>query len=288
VEHLHPEGVIIWHGMVRLPEILHALCDFKGKVLVHAGNPAYSMPRWVDWRYWLREKALGSRCLATYVCCSQYVANSLEHSRYLRRFPRAVVFNGVKPLTVPPHTPREIRSGASFTIGMTARLDHIKDHATLLRAFALLSQGWPTVSLELAGAGEQRSTLEKLAKGLGIVEQVRFLGSVPDVYAVMQHWDIFAYATTNKEGLGNALAEAMLLGLPCVVTDVGPMREVGGDAVSYVTERDAEGLSAAIGALTGEWKRRREMQVTGLARALNEFSAASFAEGYLAILEQEY
>lgn len=280
----HPDGVIVWHGMVLLPDILHALGDFRGKVLVHGGNPAWELPRQVDWRFWLREKWLGCRCAATYVCCSKHVANSFARSFYLRRFPRVVVINGVKPLNVPPHEPREIAFGTSFVIGMTARLDRIKDHATLLRAFALVSQSWPGARLELAGDGDERFALEELVKRLSISDQVRFLGTVPDVYAVMRTWDIFAYCTTAQEGLGNALAEAMMLGLPCLVTDVGPMREVGADSVGYVVEGDAEELGAYICTLASDWKRRLEMQVGGRARALDEFSSEAFARQYLNLL----
>ncbi len=258
VQRCKPQGVIAWHGMVALPEILHALRDFPGRVLVHGGNPAHSLPRWVDWRYWLREKWLGHRCDATYVCCSQYVADSFERSCYLRRFPRVVVYNGVKPLTVPPHVPRQIAPGEPFTIGMTARLDHIKDHPTLLRAFALVLKEWPAARLELAGDGDRRAQLERLAGELGIAERVKFLGMVSDVYAVMQHWDIFAYATTDREGLGNALAEAMLLGLPCIVTDVGPMREIVGESICavFIPKGNTQYLAVNIVRLANDFQLR--------------------------------
>jgi glycosyltransferase involved in cell wall biosynthesis len=284
-----PEGIIVWHGMVTLPEILHALRDFKGRVLVHAGNPAHTMPHWVDWRYWLREKWLGRRCEATYVCCSQYVADSFRHRRYLRRFPRVVVFNGVKPLSVPPHNPRRIAPGEPWTLGMTARLDGIKDHVTLLRAFALVLKTWPSARLELAGDGDQRIALEQLARDLGIVEQVKFLGMVRDVYAVMQHWDVFAYATTEREGLGNALTEAMMLGLPCVATNVGPIEEVAGHppAIKLVSPNETPAFSLAIGALLKDESLRRKIGVTARQRALAEYSIEVFAGRYEKLLDLE-
>ena len=68
-------------------------------------------------------------------------------------------------------------------------------------------------------------------------DAVRFLGEVGDVYGQMARWDLFAYATTANEGLGNAVAEAMMFGLPCVVTDVGPMREFAGDGSAVRSAR---------------------------------------------------
>jgi glycosyltransferase involved in cell wall biosynthesis len=286
VRHGEPSGVIVWHGMVCLPEILHALRDFKGRILVHGGNPAHSMPWWVDWRYLLREKWLGRRADATYVCCSRHVADSFLHSRYLRRFPRAVVPNGVKEPTVPPQVPREIAPGDPAVIGMVARLDSIKDHPTLLRAFTLLQREWPTLTLELAGDGDRRSELETLARELGIGDHVRFLGSIDDVFAAMARWDLFVYATTEREGLGNALAEAMRLGMPCVVTNVGPMREVAGDPATVQLVQDANPamLAGAIKQLLSSADQRRSLGSMASTRASSEFSGGTFARRYLGFL----
>jgi glycosyltransferase involved in cell wall biosynthesis len=280
-----PDGVIAWHGMVVLPEILHALHEFSGRVLVHGGNPAWTMPRWVDWRYLLREWRLGKRCDATYVCCSNYVANSFVRSRFLRRFPRVMVPNGVKPLTVPPHEPRAIASGEAFIIGMTSRLDGIKDHAMLLRAFALVVKVWPTARLELAGDGDLRQALEELAHELGIANKTQFVGTVRNVYAVMKNWDMFAYATTEREGLGNALTEAMMLGLPCVATNVGPIHEVAGvpPAILLVPPHHPAALAEAIGTMISDVNLRRKFAASARAYALQEFSAEVFARRYAEI-----
>ena len=88
------------------------------------------------------------------------------------------------------------------------------------------------------------------AKELGISERVSFLGMVRDVYAVMQHWDLFAYATTENEGLGNALIEAMSYGLPPVAYDceTGP-EDIIDDDVNGLLVRplgDEIALSAAL------------------------------------------
>jgi len=282
VAETRPRGIVIWHGMVALPEILRALRDFSGEILVHGGNPAHTMPRWVDWWYFLREKALGRRANATYICCSRYVADSFSESLYLRRFPRLAVFNGVQDLTTNPHAPREIAPGDSFTIGMVARLDTIKDHPTLLRAFAILLGDLPNARLELAGDGESRNSLKSLAAELGIRNEVRFLGMVSNVYKTMSHWDAFVYATTDREGLGNALAEAMMLGLPCVVTEAGPMLEMAGTppSVYLVPQADPAELAIAIRKMITELALRRIYSDAAKARSSSQFTGESFARGY--------
>ncbi len=143
---------------------------------------------------------------------------------------------------------------------------------------------WPAARLELAGDGDRREELEQLAGDLGIARAVRFLGMVSDVYAVMQHWDIFAYATTDREGLGNALAEAMMLGLPCIVTDGGPMREVGATAARFVPPADDAAMAEEIVAAAGNRTLRQSLSCAAQTRAQTGFSPSVFSERHLSLL----
>jgi glycosyltransferase involved in cell wall biosynthesis len=289
VEESKADGVIVWHGMVALPEILHALRDFRGKVLVHGGNPAHSMPRSVDLRHWLREKWLGRRAAATYVCCSQHVADSFKSSLYLRRFRRIVIPNGTRLRPAPAGNPSVDRTEGCFVLGMTARLDRIKDHATLLRSFALVLADFPNARLELAGEGELRRELEELAGELGISGQVRFLGTVPDVAAVHRTWDLFVYTTTDREGFGNALIEAMMSGLPCLATDTGPIREVVGrlEVDPLVPPGEVAVLADRIVSLLRDGETRARLAAAGRKRAEERFSQDVFAKAYLKELHIE-
>ena len=283
----HTDGVLIWHGMAELPGILHSLPAGCGPVFIHGGNPAYGMSRLTDWRFLLGERWLYPyHHDPAYICCSRYVAESFEGSRYLRRFRRHVVLNGVEPLAAEAvHVPRRLDPAQSEVIvGMLARLDTIKDHATLLRAFVRLRERVPRARLELAGDGDQAEPLRRLAAGLGIGDAVTFLGTVSNVYERLPRWDLFAYATTEREGFGLALAEALMCGLPTVVSDVGPVREVcgeeGGGAAVYVPPGDHEALSAALAALVPDLEHRKALSRAARERALGELSAPVFARRY--------
>jgi len=249
IEKINPDAAMLWHGLVQLPQLIHVLNPLKIPICVHGGNPAHTMKRLVDWRYCLLANLYPLRGpLPTYICCSQYVADSFEASRYLRRFPRVVVYNGVKQPQWPLHQPRELSSSDAPVIGMLARLSSIKDHATLIRAMPTIRKQYPNAVLELAGDGDLREPLTKLAVELEIVDAVHFLGDISDAYAVISRWDLFAYATTEREGLGNALAEAMMFGMPCVVTDVGPMREFGSseNAIELVAAASPNRLAEVV------------------------------------------
>ena len=86
---------------------------------------------------------------------------------------------------------------------------------------------------------------------------VVFSGWIADVEATLKQWDLFVFSTTAQEGFGNAAAEAMAYGLPCIFTDIGPCREVGSDAVEYVPAGDAQALAKKIRELAGDAGRKR-------------------------------
>jgi glycosyltransferase involved in cell wall biosynthesis len=279
-----PDGVIAWFGLVQLPQIIYVCNRNNVKLVAHAGNPAHTMSVWTNLRFLAMAKWWpASGPLPIYACCSDYVSQSFASSLYLRQFPRTTIYNGIELPSAPMHQPKAYDPSKPFVIGMTARLSKIKSHETLIRAFAIIAKSYPNARLELAGDGETRESLQQLTRELGIASRVTFLGDVADVYSVMTHWDLFAYATTEREGLGNALSEAMALGLPCVITDVGPMREFGekDGAVCLVRKHHASDLAAAICRLIEDADGRANLCRTGREFSRIRFSPSTFASGYL-------
>ncbi|MEI8211718.1 MAG: glycosyltransferase [Planctomycetota bacterium] len=282
-----PDGVIAWFGLVQLPQIIRVCNQQKVKLVVHAGNPAHTMSLMTNLRYWAMSKWWQpAGPLPLYACCSDYVSKSFESSLYLRQFPRTTIYNGIEFPSCPMHQPKAYDPGGSFVIGMTARLSEIKDHATLLRAFAIVVRRYPNVRLELAGDGELRKPLESLAKELAITGKVSFLGDVANIYSAMSRWDLFAYATTEREGLGNAVSEAMVLGLPCVVTDVGPMREFNGDgeAIRLVRATDPSSMADSIMSVMIDLNIRMQLSSSGHSLSRSRFSSETFSKKYAATL----
>lgn len=110
-----------------------------------------------------------------------------------------------------------------FKITMVSRLDKIKDQETLIKAFlSIKNNKW---ELNLVGDGETKDYLQDLVSSRGATN-VRFLGSRNDVLRILSSTDIFAFSTTNKEGFGIVLIEALSLGIPIVASDVSACREV--------------------------------------------------------------
>jgi glycosyltransferase involved in cell wall biosynthesis len=107
---------------------------------------------------------------------------------------------------------------------MVARLDPIKDQATLLRAFAALRPpGW---QLLLVGEGPERPRLDRLAAELGLDPAAVLPGRHGAIAELLGQADLFAFSTTAAEGFGIALIEAMAAGLPLLASDVPACRQL--------------------------------------------------------------
>ncbi|NBQ67475.1 MAG: glycosyltransferase family 4 protein [Nitrosomonadaceae bacterium] len=97
-----------------------------------------------------------------------------------------------------------------------SRLHKKKGQGDLLEAFAAIgAKDWILV---LCGDGPMRPVLEQRARELGIIEQTKFLGTQTDLRPHLRSAGVFAFSS-YWEGFPNALAEAMLAGIPCVSYD---------------------------------------------------------------------
>ena len=171
-------------------------------------------------------------------------------------------------------------------IVMVARFSKQKDHATLLRAVALLRDRGLTPPVQFAGGGKalHRAPLERLAKELGIASQVAFLGVVRDVPARLMAHRI-ACLSTHYEGMPLALIEGMAAGCAAVASAVPGVKEVLRDGVDgrLVPEGDAPALADALEALLRDPAEAARMAAAGRARAVAEFSRERMNRDYAAL-----
>ena len=138
-------------------------------------------------------------------------------------------------------------SEGRIVIGCIARLEHVKNHQLLLRAFREAHRKRPELLLVLVGDGSLRPELEALAQSLEIASAVRFTGDQADTAAWYRCFDTFVLAS-RAEGTSMSLLEAMASGCSIIATDVGGNRAVLGDdgAGRLVPSEDAAALTAAL------------------------------------------
>ena len=97
------------------------------------------------------------------------------------------------------------------------RLVPVKDHATLLRAFAKVL-AWRPARLVVLGEGPERGNLTALAERLGISQHLDMPGFRINPLAYMSKARVFVLSS-QYEGLGIVLIESMASGTPVVSTD---------------------------------------------------------------------
>jgi glycosyltransferase involved in cell wall biosynthesis len=187
--------------------------------------------------------ALASRWCDWIVGVCESTRTNLQAAPFAARERIIHIYNGAWPADI-----RAIpRPKNGFTLLYVGRLAPLKDHATLLRAVAITRTHHPDVQLWIVGDGPQEFSLRKLTDELGLNECVTFFGEQADVSPFLLAADLFVSSSVT-EGLPVSLLEAMSVGLPAVVTDVGGMGEIArlSGAVTIVPSSDPEGMARAL------------------------------------------
>jgi len=279
------DAVILWAG-IRVPLLLGGLPKPLCPVVIYGGNP-FHHGRWVRLVSRLAEWFSPVHKSVKIIGCSEHVSRTLARAPYYRHYPVCTLFNPIDVPETNPYEARNLTPTGVLRIGMVARLDPIKDHATVLRAFSRLRARWPQARLELAGEGALRSSLETLARELHLEGSVVFHGSIGDVPGFLKSLDLFVYSTTEEEGMGSALAEALAYGLPCVVSALPVMREVVGEppAATMAVAGSPEAFGEAMEIMLIDDEARRRVSSDAFTRAQTAFSARRIVGHYLQKLE---
>jgi glycosyltransferase involved in cell wall biosynthesis len=166
------------------------------------------------------------------------------------------------------------------------RLHPVAGHEDLLRAFAFLVPRIPRIRLCLAGDGELRSDLERLARDLGVAGQVQFLGRVdnrelPRYYAAA---DLFVLPS-RLESWGTVMLEALACGTRVVATDTAGATEARGYFELDLVLADRESPDALAAVIERELHAPRRVGSETLQQIESMFRPASCTQAYRAIYE---
>lgn len=221
------------------------------------------------------------------VAVSGFIRDCLRDNEGLPADRIRVLYNGIEPERFGGEVDREaLRAEQGIgpddpVVGIAARFAPVKDHATLLRAFARVRGALPAAKLVLAGDGPLREDLERQAAELGLADAVRFLGVRQDVPDLLLTWDVFCLSSLS-EGTSVTLLEAMASRLPAVTTAVGGNPEIVADGVTglLAPRGDDEALGRALVEVLSDRERAAGMGAAGRARVLDRFTFDGMARAY--------
>jgi glycosyltransferase involved in cell wall biosynthesis len=171
-------------------------------------------------------------------------------------------------------------AGPPVVLGV-GRLVPEKNFALLLRAFARLAEAHADLRLLVLGEGRRRAFLEALAERLCIADRVDLPGAVTNPYPYMEQAALFVLSS-ETEGFGNVLVEALACGCPVVSTDCpGGPREIleAGRWGRLVPPGDAEALAVAMHAALAETSDADRLRTRAM-----DFAVDTVADRYLDVL----
>ena len=156
-----------------------------------------------------------------------------------------------------------------------------KNHHLLIEAFNKAIKECSDLKLLLVGDGELRSGIEKLVKKKGLDQDIRFLGLHQDIPELLAASDIFILSS-DWEGFGLVIAEAMAAGKPVIATAVGGVSELVEDGKTglLVPPQNASALSQAIIQLADSPSLRKSMGREGQKIARERFDINLITKQY--------
>lgn len=165
--------------------------------------------------------------------------------------------------------------------GIVARLEPVKDHDILLRAFARIFSSGMDARMVVVGDGSLRYDLMGKVRGNGLQGKVIFLGERSDIPELLNAMDVYVLSS-HDEGLNLTLLEAMSAGLPVIATRAGGNPEVVIEGITgiLVPLRDEDSLHAAMCRLLHDHEERRRMATEGERRVVESFSLKRMIEEY--------
>lgn len=209
-------------------------------------------------------------------------ATNLRAMRSVRAQKIVRIYNGIPPLRHVAKSECPPRDG--FTLVYVGRLEPVKNHGLLFRAFRAALSSLPDLRLWMVGDGSERKSLESLADELGIAERVTFWGHQTDVAPFFSCADAFVMSS-RSEGLPLSLLQAFSLGVPAIVTDVGGMAEVVrlAQAGMIASPVDSGDMATAIVRMARDDAGRKQFSENAADAFAAHFSLEKMVDSYIEI-----
>lgn len=215
----HPNIILLHGGSFLLPVIIYKIIKINTKLIIRDTQAAH-LKKKSEWLFLI---------LAHFLCdklifLTEESRNSLKEKIpfWFNKSKTLIISNGIET-----NKYKRLKINNTYKkpviIGMQSRLQLIKDHPTLIKAFSLLIKTYSSYELELhiAGDGVTMQTLTALVASLNLDHQVVFHGMLNDseLLDFMNNLDIYVHATFG-ETMSNSILQAMSFSLPIIASNV--------------------------------------------------------------------
>lgn len=223
------------------------------------------------------------------VPCSENTKRSLIEDARIDRAKIKVIPCGIEML--PPKKIATIRKKRKnirktlgvedkFVVGMVSRIDEReKGQDTLLRAAVLLKNEYKNLAFLLVGGGDKKA-ISSLISELGLEREIQLLGFRKDIFEIISTFDVFAFPTRwPLEGFGLAPLEAMMMRVPVVASNFGPVPEVVGNS-AFLVDPSPKGVARGVERILKDSKIKQELVTKG-AKRVKKFDIKNIGHQYL-------
>jgi glycosyltransferase involved in cell wall biosynthesis len=237
----------------------------------------------------VRHRLVGHYLRRRFEAVSANTTQSARSASHIFRIPLdsiSVVYNGLDFTLLDPQRSRDdvlaelgdpgegiIRIGTAAFLRTWKRIDR------LIRAVAAMPD--EPVRCYVFGDGPIRNELEHLASSLGAADRISFVGHKVHMGDYLQLLDIFFRPSGTEEAFGNAVVEAMGVGVPSIiVTDGGGMTEHIEDNSNGFVVSDQSALEQRLLTLVHDSELRRQVGRAGRHAVRSRYTLGRMIEGY--------
>jgi glycosyltransferase involved in cell wall biosynthesis len=248
------------------PDVLHAhyvtnyglfgaLCNFKPFVLTAWGSDVLAVPEARLISMIKKQLAVFTLKKADVITCD---AKHMKEAMKKLGVPQEkieLIYFGVDTRKFSPGNKSNIlktklETYDSPTVISLRNLEPIYDVETLIKSAPIVLEKIPETKFVIAGKGSEEQKLKELAKSLGVKNNVKFIGFIPnqELPEYLNTVDVYVSTALSDAGIAASTAEAMACEVPVVITDVVDNKKWVEDGVSgfLVPMKDQKALAEKI------------------------------------------
>jgi len=191
--------------------------------------------------------------------------------------------NGIDPKRFAAGKREPKKDPTHFHVGCVARLADEKGVDLLI----ISMRDIPSVTLNIVGLGREQDALNRLVKKMDMEDRVTIEPRKGNMSAFYNSLDLLVLPSRRHDPFGLVVAEAMMLGIPVVVTEacgVASQLTHGKNAV-VVKSNSAKALTEGISSLLNDAKYMQRIAKAGQQKALSDFTEDSMIDKYEELLK---
>jgi glycosyltransferase involved in cell wall biosynthesis len=214
---------------------------------------------------------------AQFVAMTRIIGENMEKAGIppgkINTIPNGLSISTNPPLREPASPPRVLFVGNLYQ-------QPAKGIDILLKAWVQVSREHPSAILDIVGDGDLPA-YEEYSAGLGIAGSVRFHGKRSDLPDLYRKAAVFVLPS-RREGMSNALMEAMAQALPCVATDISGSQDLirSGENGLLVPPANIAELATALSTMLANPTKAEEMGQRAWAGAAKQIGMEVVAQRY--------